>query len=140
MKIPVISLHRPWANWVSLVWKPIETRTHERFRGLVGKRIGIHASLKWDSQWEQLAGPYLKSGQIEMTKDFLQLGGAIIATALVADFSKLDWSFSQGALIDCELTERWGLFLSDLQHPEAIPCKGRQGIWYHEVPEIGVPA
>jgi hypothetical protein len=95
--------------------------------------------LKWDQRWEELAGPYLRPEWFSRTKEFLRVGGGIICTAMVDDFIKLDWSFSKGALIDCELTERYGLFLSDIQHPEFIPCKGKQGIWYCDSPEAGTP-
>ena len=41
-----ITLYMPEALFVSLSWKTIETRTHHRFKGLVGKRIAIHAAKK----------------------------------------------------------------------------------------------
>ena len=41
-----ITLYMPEALFVSLGWKTIETRTHHRFKGLVGKRIAIHAAKK----------------------------------------------------------------------------------------------
>lgn len=56
-----ISLYQPWASAIAYGWKTIETRTHERFRGLVGERIGIHAGKKWDKHaleiWKKSIGP-----------------------------------------------------------------------------------
>lgn len=44
----VITLWQPWATWVVLGWKTIETRLHPRFASLAGQVIGIHAGLKFD--------------------------------------------------------------------------------------------
>lgn len=129
--LPVISLWMPWANWVALGWKRIETRTHSRFRSLVGKRIGIHASLKWDATALDEASRYLTFEQVEQTKKFLRIGGAIICTAMVREFRPLGVVDEPKALIECE-TPRYGLFLTDIEAIEAIPAKGKQGIWYHK--------
>lgn len=124
---PVISLWRPWANWVALEWKIIETRTHKRFAGLVGKRIGIHASLRWDLSAIAAAAPYLTFEQ--RTMPLPDIGGAINCTALVTEFRRLTAEDSPLALIECE-SERYGIVLRDVQPIKPIPCKGRQGIFY----------
>lgn len=133
-RIPVISMYGPWANWVGLGWKTIETRTHDRFKSLVGKRIGIHKAVKWDKDALRMASPYLNSIQHAASLDFLRIGGAICWTALVKDHRPLCSCDSQAALIECE-TKRYGLLLEDVQMIEVIPCKGKQGIWYYDVPE-----
>ena len=133
MVVPVISLWNPWAIWVGLGWKKIETRTHERFKGLVGKQIGIHSALKWDDTALELAGEYLSEDQRIQTRGFLRVGGAICWTAYVTAHRELDPLDSKAALIDCEHVTRYGLFLSDVTMIEVIPCKGKQGIWYHEL-------
>ena len=134
MKTPVISMYGPWANWVGLGWKTIETRTHNRFKSLVGKRIGIHKALKWDDSALELAGPFLTELQVAKTKTFLRVGGAICWTAFVRDSRELDPLNSIDALIDCTHVTRYGLFLSDVRTIEMIPCKGKQGIWYYDIP------
>ena len=131
--IPVISLWGPWANWVALGWKTIETRTHQRFKGLVGKRIGIHVAAHWDKQWKELAGDFLLPEQRLKTENFLHIGGAVICTAFVRDFRLLTGKDSPSALIDCEYAQRYGLFLSNIEVIECVPCKGRQGIWYQDI-------
>ena len=131
--IPVISLWMPWANWVSLGWKSIETRTHKRFASLVGKRIGIHASLRWDNGAINAARPYLTQVQVLRAEKSLRIGGAIICTAIVSDFRPLTEEDEQDALIECRSVQRYGLVLTDIRQIEAIPCKGKQGIWYQEV-------
>jgi hypothetical protein len=134
MRIPVISMYGPWANWVSLGWKHIETRTHDRFSSLAGKRIGIHAAIKWDNGAIELARPFLTNDQITESHDFLKIGGAIICTAHVHAVDWLTHFDSPNALIDCGSIQRFGLFLTSIKVIDCIPCKGKQGIWYHEVP------
>lgn len=127
---PIISLWQPWAEWVALGWKTIETRTHQRFKGLVGKRIGIHVALKWDDSAIEVAGEYLGSVRRGMTAGFLRIGGAVICTAFVREHRKLGPLDNTRALIDCTHITRYGLILEDIQIIEAVPAKGKQGIWY----------
>ena len=131
-QMPIITLWQPWASWIALGWKTIETRTHPRFKCLSGQRIGIHAGVKWDDNATKIALPYLTAEQIERTYKFLRIGGAIIATAHVKDFRLVTVKDSPAALIDCdrEHTLRWGLILDEIQVLDAIPMKGAQGIWY----------
>jgi len=127
-------MYSPWANWVGLGWKTIETRTHDRFKSLVGKRIGIHKALKWDDDALRIAAPYLTSIQQAARFGFLKVGGAICWTAYVKEHRRLCPCDAPAALIECE-TERYGLLLEDVQTIEMIPCKGKQGIWYYDIPE-----
>ena len=46
--MPAISLYQPWAEWIMLGWKVIETRKHWRFACLVGKDVLIHAAMRYD--------------------------------------------------------------------------------------------
>lgn len=135
MRIPVISMYGPWANWVGLGWKTIETRRHDRFRCLVGRRIGLHVALKWDEKALSLAAPYLTEDQVDQTLRMLKVGGAICWTASVANGRWLNSLDSREAMIDCGVP-RFGLILRDVQVIEGVPCKGRQGIWYHDVPTV----
>lgn len=132
-KIPVISLWMPWANWVMLGWKEIETRTHKRFYSLAGKKIAIHCSLKWDDTALEQAGPYLQDWQIARTKDFLRIGGGIIGTVCVTAARPLTAEDSHRALIDCGSVERHGLILAYPKVIPVIPCRGKQGVWYQEL-------
>jgi hypothetical protein len=135
MRTPVITLYPPWANWVALGWKTIETRTHDRFKSLVGKRIGIHCALKWDKSAIEAAALYLNGYQTVASKMFLHCGGKIICTASVYGFALLTGDDSKKALIDCEHTTRYGLFLDNIRSIPTIEAKGKQGIWYHDIPE-----
>jgi hypothetical protein len=129
--IQVISLWQPWASWVAWGWKTIETRTHNKFRNLAGKRIAIHAAKRWDEDWHKLAHKFLSESQVEHTLSARPLPfGEIICTVFVTEFIPLNGHHSKSSLIDCEHTERFGLVLGpDIQNLRPIPELGRQGIW-----------
>jgi len=137
MDYPIISLWQPWAQWVALGWKQIETRTHSKFKGLVGKRIGIHAALRWDRDALALAQPFLTTEQLAATRfpPYGVLGalsdapGKVICTAFVREHRALMLGDSKAALIEC-ITPRYGLVLEDIQIIPFIPARGKQGIWY----------
>lgn len=133
----VITLWQPWASFIALGWKTIETRTHDRFKNLVGEKIGIHAGNTWDKDWKELAGPYLTKMQIDevgLLKNEFDLGhlkGEIICTAKVTAFRELFSNDSDFALIECS-SLRYGLFLEDIKPIKPIPAKGKQGIWNYD--------
>lgn len=132
MQIPIISIQQPWAAWVALGWKTIETRTHNRFTSLGRRTIGIHASNRWDPDWLRVAGPYLTPEQIERTRtDPYMMGSGILCKAFVEKYRILGSEEAAKALIECE-TLRYGLFLSKVERIEPVMVKGRQGIWYAE--------
>jgi len=131
--LPVISLWNPWAMWVALGWKKIETRTHVRFQSLTGRRIGIHASRRWDDHWREAASVYLDVEQIARTEanQTHWRGGIVVCTADVHAFSMLRPEHAGDALIECD-TLRWGLYLSNVKETRfpQVPIKGGQGIFY----------
>lgn len=128
---PVITLYQPWATWIIRGWKLIETRTHDKFKSLSGKRILIHAGLRTDES--AAANPYLTKEQILYKPDEV-INGYILGECLVQDFRKLNNSHSQHALIDCGSVERWGLFLNEIMMlDKPIPVKGEMGIWYFDL-------
>ena len=60
-------------------------------------------------------------------------GGYIICTAFVYDFKKCSEYDSKQAMIDCKNTDRWGLYLCDIEKNDFSELKlyrGQQGIWY----------
>lgn len=126
--MPCISLWQPWAQWLALGWKVIETRTHNRFSCLNGKRIGIHASQKWDCRALEMAKPWLNEFQISKTKDMKPQPG-MICTAFVWKYRRLDVRDEPGALIECE-TDRYGLYLRDVESLVISGFNGKQGIFH----------
>ena len=144
-----ISLWQPWASWVIVDAKSIETRLHNRFAGLKGQRIGIHATAKpsrrvsyertqdakdaalhyWPPSTEEQAKVWRMSS-------WMYPFGAVLGTAFVQDTRKLTGADSKDALIDCGSVQRYGIILSDVfRFEEPIPAKGAQGIWEWTPPE-----
>ena len=133
-----ITLWQPWATWVILGWKSIETRLHPRFASLVGERIGIHAGLMWDDEAFALAKPYLSKEQFILTHGLPpHVRGALLGTVSVVEHRILNSDDSRAALIDCQNTVRYGLILENPMPISAIPMRGKQGIWtWDELPEV----
>ncbi len=140
MKYPAITLHQPWASWIAWGLKTIETRTHNRFAPLEGKRIAIHAGKAWDDEAHWQASWYTPVSDLfpkgyESREDFP--AGAVVCLATVEHVWSLGDADSKAALCCCAdgryLT---GLILADVE-PLAEPFKvrGQQGIWQVEIPE-----
>ena len=132
----IITLWQPWASFIALGWKTIETRTHDRFRNLVGETIGIHAGNFWDKDWKELAAPWMTQIQIDevsLIRNAFELGhgkGEILLTA------RVNANHSRQALINCPYgygTDRFGLFLNNVRQITPIPTNGKQGIWHYDV-------
>jgi hypothetical protein len=138
--VPALTLWRPWADWVMLGWKTIETRTHARLRSL-GKqptRLAIHAAEKWDEAALDAARPWLTEEQIQTTQTVIRqkpVGGHVLGTVLVVGFALLDERDEAQALIECRSVARYGLELVNPK-PLAVPLKmtGRQGIFRVDLP------
>lgn len=147
---PIITLHQPWAGAVMLGWKSIETRFHDKFRVIEGRRIGIHASRKWDLDAWGAMSPWLTEEQRtllaqatgrhfeHLTHERYYQSRPFRVSALLGHVwvRRVDWltsGDSPAALIDCGIARRFGLFLADpwmLPAPHAMT--GKQGIWYRE--------
>jgi hypothetical protein len=122
---------------VAYGWKTIETRLHDRFRHLVGQRIGIHAAKRWDPSAQRAARDYLTSEQLNDPGWYFPnpRRGRLIATAMVAESRRLRDADSAAALIDCGCTLRYGLLLTQTRPiAKPIPMVGRQGVWTIDVP------
>lgn len=125
--LPVITLYQPWATWIADELKLIETRTHNRFASLLGKRILIHAGQTTDKK--ALPNPYLIGRTYSKP-----INGVILCEVFVKAFGKLSAIHSEKAMIDCYTIERFGLYLKDIKKlPEPIPEKGEMGIWYYDL-------
>ena len=130
-----ISLWQPWAQWVALNLKTIETRTHSRFKCLKGERVAIHAAKKWDPAAWDAAEEYLSQVQVIATRQLRILDGEIICTVYV---SKVLWApnvdfdlrreWNKAAM--CEVGGKFLLFLDEIKPlTHTIPFRGRQGIF-----------
>jgi len=136
-----ITLWQPWATWIAMGWKTIETRTHNRLASLVDQRIAIHAGKKLHIEAYDIAGPYIqdKRKPPDLHIDSY-VPGVVVCTAMVAEARPLDAQDSAAALCDCS-RDLYGLVLTDIQ-PLAPPpaAKGHQGIWEWTDPAATPPA
>lgn len=134
----VLTLYQPWAGWVVNGDKIIETRLHDRFRSLKGKRVLIHAGQHMDISDAAVLNPYIHLRRTAASPDFTkvcQILGAIIGSAFINDFGELSGlQHSVDALIDCENTKRYGLFLKDVvKFDDPLFERGSMGIWYYDL-------
>lgn len=132
-----ISLHQPWAAFVCLKWKTIETRTHNRFKSLKGQRIAIHAARKVEK--ERLSDDWLlditRLELFDLIGVIEKLKGKIICTAKVVDarwapnVNFFEWD-EWNERAKCDVAGKYCLFLNEIQPlKKAIPYRGRQGIF-----------
>lgn len=129
--IPVITLWQPWASWIMWGWKGIESRTHNRFKKLVGeKELGIHAGQRFDKSDLVMKNIYLSP---EAIKESMNVPlGCLLGTVNCYDGGfPLNWTHENQALIECEKTTRYGLFVKDpIPFEKPVPMKGELSIWY----------
>lgn len=133
MRLPCITLWRPWAGWVALGYKTIETRTHRRFAKLAGQRIGIIAANKHDPQALLLADPWWPMPTMLTAEGGVHVQTGLVCTAQVVEHRGLTAPDSRAALIDCGTVERWGLVLEDVRMQHDPSIRGAQGISYEDV-------
>ena len=130
--IDCISLYEPWAQWVALGWKTVETRRHNRLACLArrGRRIAIHAAQKIDWSWKDKAGPYLSEEQLLWTLGNITdwPRGFLICTVFPAEHARMSSVMSPLALCDCSGNDLYGIVLEDVQRFEPIKWTGHQGI------------
>lgn len=132
--MPAITIKNPWATWIMKGWKVVETRTHNRFRGLDGKRILIHAGMGSDKK--AFDTPHLTPDQKE---ELLMPKGHILGSAMVYYTGLLLSCDSESALVDCSNSDLYGLCIDEIEiFEKPIPCKGKLGIWYYKL-EIKTP-
>ena len=133
-----ISLWQPWATFVSVGWKTIEPRTHQRFNGLIGQQIAIHAARKIDrlGEWTQYLpwNPNILDGlNLDVLIEIRR--GTIVCTAMVTAmrwapnvYFKERKEWNRQAM--CEVGGKFCLFLEDVKPlKEMMPLRGRQGIF-----------
>jgi len=133
-----ISLWQPWATFVVLGWKTIETRTHSRFKSLAGQRIAIHAARAVDKSgaWFDFLPTGLGGLEAKYTETLITMSrSTIVCTATVTvmrwapnvDFKERE-EWNRQAM--CEVGGKFCLFLEDIKPlKENPPLRGRQGIF-----------
>ena len=135
-----ITLRQPWAMFVSMGWKTIETRFHQRFQCLKGQRIVIHSGKKFDIsgfRYDYCPSKMRRFLQNYDIKNFAGrwYGGKIVCTAMVTDARwapNVDFQereqWNRKAI--CDVAGKFCLFLDDIrQIVNRIKVQGRQGIF-----------
>lgn len=139
----ILSLTEPWATLLVHGHKKIETRSWTPPRGIVGKRIGIHAS-KGFPRWAK--DTCLDFVFHEALKDLPEFNlGCIIGTIHLMGARRTDdvrHQLSEPELSFGDYADgRWAWFMSDpvlLETP--IPAVGHLGLWNFEHPDLVVKA
>ena len=131
-----ITVHQPWASLIAFGLKTIETRGDDRFRGLVGRTIAIHAS-----QTFQLGTVVrIRADYGLPTEELVKVNrhakahlGCIVAVAHVVAHRLLTGADSRAAL--CPANGLFGLILDNVRRfREPIPATGHRRIWTWEPP------
>jgi len=69
--LPAITLWQPWATWIALRWKTIETRPHPHLARLAGFRVALHAGKRLHREAFSIAKAY--HGAPSTPSELLQL-------------------------------------------------------------------
>ena len=138
-----ITLWQPWASFIAIGIKPFETRGWQPPRGLIGKRIAIHAAKRRPPFEDRLWGGKYVDGELPL--------GAIVCTARLAGAYQCGRLTAEGRIaiiggiydskslplntIECDefgdySEGRWAWWLTDIERLDPpIPASGKQGIW-----------
>ena len=144
--VPAISLHQPWASWVAMGWKTIETRSHNRFASLVGKRVAIHAARTWDASSLGTAEEYLAPERIDLHGRLAAAWGRpggypqgeLVCVAKIDRAGPMEWP-GDARMALCDFQGRVGYRLADVSPlPAGLVANGCQGIFYVSLPELWV--
>ena len=124
-----ITVWQPWAQWIALGWKMMETRWHNRLSILVGQRIAIHAGKKFDESAFARALPFMPTERMECARRMEYPPSRIVCTAQVVGCREMIEPDSVHALCEYHAAS-YVLILDGLRclH-DPLPCPGKQGIW-----------
>jgi hypothetical protein len=128
--MPAITLWGPWAQFVALRLKSIETRWHDRFKSLVGKRIAIHAGKSFVREdLDEAIAEFGLDAEL-VNHPLMSVRGAVVCTALVRANLKLGGMAHTRRKALCDCAGKHGLVLDSIKvvDPPAF-VQGHQGIW-----------
>lgn len=136
-----ISLWQPHATWIALKWKTIETRDHDRFACLRGRRVAIHAAKKFDPGYSVFPKGRKATG-LEFVKLYQWMRrcmGCIVCTAVICEIRRcpeVDFvereEWERRACYD--IRNKYLHFLEDIEPLKTpVPFRGRP--WVFDVPD-----
>ena len=121
-----LTIWQPWAALIVVGPKDIENRSWSPPAAIIGKRIAIHAGLRWDDDGAFRAEEILHIEGVAKIDDRLsqafKVRGAIIGTAVVSGWVLRDTRHWFLGPIGWLLTYRTPL-------PPPIACRGAQKLW-----------
>ena len=145
-----ITLWQPWASLIANGTKTIETRSWAPPRSLLGQRIAIHASARFDRTVREACVQHLG----HLTENYPL--SVVVATAVLSGFGLVSarigrsgeevyvnrYHHEGSGFVDVPVDPygdfspgRWLWFLEDvLRVDPPAPAKGRQGFWNWEAP------
>lgn len=134
--LPCLSIRQPWLYCITDGDKRTENRTWKPPSGLIGKRIGLHASITLSRQ-DVPAAARLMRANLHHADLFTR--GAIVATARLAGYVRVDgrdrYDIDHAPKHYWPATDRWltgpfGWILEDVRLIRPVYVRGNQGIWY----------
>lgn len=129
MTMPAVTVWQPWASLLAERMKLIETRRHDRLKGLVGEWVAIHAGKAYDPEADDMMTPTARRWVLEHRWELPR--GRVVAVGkavahrylMVADDAEEAAAFFRPAGL-------YGLFFAPvLKLPAAVQATGHQGIW-----------
>jgi hypothetical protein len=136
-----LTLWRPWTALMVVGPKNIENRDWPPPRWLIGKRLAIHAGLKFDEPGWQTAQGILRQVGFDPFDGALwqmaQTKGSIVGTAVVAGYvvkddprAGVNIDAIPGAFNSPWFFGRYGwLFTERKALPAPVPCRGAMKLW-----------
>lgn len=140
-KIRALTIDQPWASMIALGYKWIETRTDDRHKSLAGKWVAIHASAKMVSP-DAGTLKHLWSDQAKLAFAAEAQGAGtpmqhVLAIAHCREVRVLEQKDMIAAMCNTVATgiTMYGIcFDRIIRLMPPIQAKGRQGIWWWELP------
>lgn len=135
-----LTLWQPWATLVARGYKKLEIRTHRNYAGLLGRRIAIHAGMRWHGSGADMARRYLARrgvGVQEIAELLLaarEERGHVLATARVGDIRAMTREDEDAALCDYDIGDVAYVLGMVVRLAAPVPAKGSQGRWQWHPP------
>jgi hypothetical protein len=126
-----LTLWRPWDHAILYGGKPLENRPWKPWARIIGKRIALHAGLKYDTEgaeWMRREGLY------EPPAEPLCPKGCIVGTFRVRGWVN-ELGFDNNGVSTDHDESPWffgpfGWLLEDVTALESpLPCRGAQSLW-----------
>lgn len=126
--LPAITIWQPWASLLAERIKRIESRRHDRFKGLVGEWVALHAGKTYDKDADfgltREARRWILDHRFDLPR------GRVVAVAKAVEHRVLtDGDQADMALLDSPAGLYGLIFDPILKLPYAPEARGAQGIW-----------